>query len=218
MKSTLSSYLGHLGGYVVAAATIVSSLDPKLIPPQYSFFTALSGLVVIASHHAYTAGNVNGTVTAAANAAAKAIAGAAPALLFVALASLGLAACKTLPTPNEQAGITVAVDIATGAAIQNGGGSSTSWATRAKSFKAIAVEVKATNDAGTATLATLAADLAPLIAKLPPADQLAAHTLVAALTPFLNQEIQSNPQLQNTQATLDLILQAVIDSCSAYGA
>lgn len=213
----VKSYLGHLSGYVVAGAVIVSSLDPKLLPPQYSFFTALAGAIVTASHHSYTAGAANAAVTAAANAAQKALTTAAPVLLCAFLAVASLTACKTLPTPTEQAGITVAVDIATGAAIQNGA-TPAQYTARAAEFKAIAVMVKTVNDAGTATLATLAADLAPQIAKLPPADQLAAHALVAALTPYLQRQAAANPSLANTQATLDVILQAVIDSCGAYGA
>jgi hypothetical protein len=125
--------------------------------------------------------------------------------------------CKTMPTPTQQAGITVAVDIATGAAIQNGGTTDT-WKARAAKFKAIAISVKQVNDAGTATLATLMADLTPQLALLPPADQLAAHALVAAIQPYLDQEIAANPDLATTRAALDVILQAVIDSCNAYGA
>lgn len=218
MKDIVKSYLGHLGGYVIAAASIVSGLDPKLIPPQYSFLTAIAGLVVVAAHHGYAAGSTNGAVTAAANAASKVLSTAVvPVVLCVMLAGLGLTGCKTPPTPTQQAGITVAVDIATGAAIQNGV-SPAAYQSRAVSFKAIAVKIKGVNDAGSATLATLAADLSPLIAALPPADQLAAHALVAALTPYLEAETAGNPQLGNAQATLDTILQAVIDSCGAYGA
>lgn len=213
----VKSYLGHLSGYVVAGAVIVSSLDPKLIPPQYSFFTALAGVIVTASHHGYSAGTANGVITAAAQAAQKALTSAAPVLLCAFLAVASLTACKTMPTPTQQAGITVAVDIATGAAIQNGGNADI-WKARAVKFKAIAVSVKQVNDAGTATLATLAADLEPQLATLPPADQLAAHALVAALQPYIDNEVQANPDLATTRAALDVILQAVIDSCTAYGA
>lgn len=217
VKSILGSYLGHLAGYVVATATIVSGLDPKLVPPQYAFLTAVAGTIVAASHHGYTAGINGATVKAAADAATKAITAAAPALLVALVLGVGLVGCKTLPTPTEQAGISVAVDIATGAAIQNGGTADV-WKARAVKFKAIAVSVKSINDAGTATLATLAADIAPQLATLPPADQLAAHALVAAIQPYLDQEVAANPDLANVRATLDTILQAVIDSCAAYGA
>lgn len=218
MKDLVKSYAGHLGGYLVAAATIVSGLDPKLVPPQYSFITAIAGLVIVASHHGYSAGISGAAVSAAANAAAKALTTAVvPMVLCAVLVGAALTGCKTLPTPTQQAGITVAVDIATGAAIQNGGTTAT-WKARAVKFKAIAVTVKQVNDAGTATLATLAADLNPQLALLPPADQLAAHALVAALQPYIDNEVAANPDLATTRAALDVILQAVIDSCNAYGA
>lgn len=220
MKDFVTKYLAHLSGYIVAGATIVSGLDPKLLPPQYTFMIALAGTVVSAAHHGYTAGTGNAILTAAANAATTALSTVpklTPVLVACVLAVSTLSGCATAPTQTEQAGVTVAVSIATGAAISSSGNSAVQ-AQRAASFKAIAVEVKAVNDAGTATLTTLAADLAPLIAKLPPADQLAAHTLVAALTPFLQAETSGNVKLQNAQATVDVILQAVIDACSTYGA
>jgi hypothetical protein len=138
-------------------------------------------------------------------------------LLLAVAVPFGVSGCKTAPTAQESAGITVAVDIATAAAIQNGA-QPAEYKARAANFKSIAVTVKAVNDAGTATLATLAADLEPQISKLPPPDQLAAHALVAALKPYLDAELQGNDGLKNVQTTLDVILQAVIDSCAAYGA
>ncbi len=216
MNDFLKSYLSHLSGYVVAGAAIVSGLDPKLIPPQYAFITALAGLIVTASHHGYTAGTLNSVATAAA-AALSNVPKLTPVLVACVLAVSTLSGCATAPTPTQTAGISVAVDIATGAAIQNGG-TADIWKARAVKFKAIAVSIKQVNDAGTATLATLAADLAPQLALLPPADQLAAHALVAALQPYLDNETQANPNLATTRATLDVILQAVIDACGSYGA
>lgn len=225
-KSILGSYLGHLGGYLVAAATIVSGLDPKLVPPQYSFVTALAGAVVIASHHSYQAG-ANSVITAGANAVATAIA-QTPAKLVMAAIMLActfgvvsqLTACATAPTGAAQSGIVVAVDVATGLAISDGGKVSdlATQKARATEYKSIAVKVKTVNDAGTATLATLAAALQPEIAKLPPADQLAAQALVAALTPYLQSQIPGNPDVKNVQTTVDVILAAVISACEAYGA
>lgn len=226
VKSVLGSYLGHLGGYLVAAATIVSGLDPHLVPPQYSFITAVAGAVVIASHHSYQAG-ANSVITAGANAVATAIAQTPAKLMISAMllgtvvsASLGLTACATAPTASEQGGIAVAVDVATGLALSEGGKVSDFAVLKARAveYKAIAVKVKAVNDAGTATLATLAAALQPEIAKLPPADQLAAQALIAALTPYLQSQIPGNADVQNVQTTVDLILSNVILACEAYGA
>jgi hypothetical protein len=186
-----------------------------LLPPQYGLIVSVAGLVTIAAHHGYQAGGAG--VQAAVDAAAKALKATAPLLVTAFLVAGVISGCKTVPSAPAQAGITVAVDIATGAAIQNGGNADV-WKARAVKFKAIAAQVKQVNDAGTATLATLAADLEPQLKLLPPADQLAAHALVAALTPYIQQEVQANPDLANVRATLDVILQAVIDSCAAYGA
>lgn len=224
VKSIFGSYLGHLGGYLVATATIVSGLDPKLVPPQYSFITALAGAVVIASHHSYQAG-ANSILTAALTSASTAIAQTPAKLVMAALmlaCVLGvgsqLTACASAPTVNQQSGIIVSVDIASGLAIQQHDSDPAKWTARAKEYKAIAVELKTLNDAGGATLATLAADLAPLVAKLPPADQLAASALEAALIPYLQAQIPGNANVQNAQTTVDVVLTSLISACEAYGA
>lgn len=219
VKRILGSYLGHLAGYVLAGADIVSKVNPSLLPPQYGILVSVAGLVIIAAHHGYAAGTsgIQAAVDAAAATLASAPAKVAVMLLLALAVPMGLSACKTLPTPTQQAGITVAVDIATAAAIQNGA-TPADYKARAAHFKLIATDIKAVNDAGTATLATLAADLEPQIAKLPPPDQLAAHALVAALKPYLDAELQGNDGLKNVQTTLDIVLQAVIDSCITYGA
>lgn len=211
----LKAFPAHLLLYVVGAVDLVAQL-PALGPlAPYAPYITAAGVLSAALHHAYQTGAASTVAQTVASAPAKLV--LAAMALSVVLGASALQGCTTAPTPTAQAGITVAVDIATAAAIQSGAPAE-SYKARAASFKDIAVKVKAVNDAGTATLATLAADIEPLVAKLPPPDQIAAHVLIAALTPYVNVEIQGNPKLQNTQATLDLILQAVIDSCSAYGA
>ena len=214
----VKSYLSHLTGYVVAGATIVSGLDPKLIPPQYAFFTALAGLIVTAGHHGFTAGNANAVIAAAAQAATSTAAKILLVAIFAVATVSGLSACKSTPTVRQQAEVAIVVDIAAGYAIQRQDSDPSAWKARASEYKAIAVKLKAIDEAGIATLATLQADLQPLIAKLPPADQLAANAFVNALVPYLTSQLQSNPTAANTQAVVDLILQAVIDACGAYGA
>lgn len=219
-KSILGSYLGHIAGYMLAGADIVSKINPALIPPQYGILISVAGLVTIAAHHGYVAGTSG--FQAAADAAVKALTSAPAKVAAMLLLSLtvpfGMSACTTLPTPTQQAGITVAVTLAAGAAIQGGTQTDSQRLVRAQKFKSIALKIKAVNDAGTTTLATLAADLEPQLVTLSPVDQLAAHDFVALMQPYLNQEVAANPGLANTQATLDVILQAVIDSCTAYGA
>jgi len=223
ITSILGKYLGHLAGYVLAGADIVSKVNPALLPPQYGILLSVAGLVTVAAHHGFQAGTAQVAVKAATDALA-----AAPAKLMVSAmllgvvvsGSLGLTGCATAPTAQEQAGVTVAVDVGTGLLISNNG-KITDLATqtkRAVEYKAIALKVKAVNDAGTATLATLADVLQPEIAKLPPADQLAAAAFVAGLSPILNQGIPGNPNVQNVQTRVDLILAAIISTCEAYGA
>lgn len=211
MNEFLKTYGGHLAAYLTAALGVFQYTDPTVLGPKGALIIAIVGALAGAASNVHVA-----TSEPVAPVASKAALWLLTA--FVALTALtGLTACKTVPTPTQSAVITVAVDIATGAAIQNGASTDT-YTSRAVRFKQIAQSVKAVNDAGTATLATLAADLEPQLVSLPPADQLAARALVAALTPYLNQQISVNPQLANVQATLDIILQAVIDSCASYGA
>lgn len=130
----------------------------------------------------------------------------------------GLTACATAPSVNEQAAVTAAMDVATGLAVQNGTSDPAVWKARASNFKAIALQLQAVNSAGNATLATLAGDLQPLIQKLGPADVLAANALIAAVTPYLQEQQSTNTTVINTQARVALILTAVINACTVYGA
>lgn len=138
------------------------------------------------------------------------------ALATGALASLPLVACKTLPTGAQQAGIAAAVDIAAGLAIQQGSTDPAVWKVRATQFEAAARSLLAVNAAGPTSLQTIMADIQPFVAKLGPADVLAANALVAALTPIVQQQLGANPTLANTQQEISLILQDVIAACSAY--
>lgn len=131
---------------------------------------------------------------------------------------LALCACTTAPTANQQAGIQVSVDVATGFAIQQKDADPGVWKARAIAYKSIALQLQAINSAGNSTLATLAADLQPLIAKLPPVDQLAARSLVAGLTPYLNAQLRDNPTVAATQTALASILTEFILACETYGA
>lgn len=143
-------------------------------------------------------------------------------VLFAAVLLLALAACTTAPTLTQQAqissGITIAVDVAAGFAIQQKDIDPAIWKARAVSYKAIAVQLQSINSGGAATLSTLAVALQPLVAKLPPVDQIAANTLVAALTPYLQQQLSANPSAATVQTTVAEILNAVISACAAYGA
>lgn len=137
-------------------------------------------------------------------------------LALVAALPLLFTGCVTGPTATQSAGIQAAVDIATGLAIQQKDSDPAVWVARAQTYKAVAVRLQELNSTGTATLATLAADLQPLISTLPPADQLAARTVVAALTPYLNAQLRDNPTLAATQSAVGTILAEFISACDVY--
>src|SRR5580658_1145753 len=118
MKSFLSSWLGHIGGYVAAGAGIVAAINPTFLPPIGKLAVGVASLVVIASHNAYKVG----TLTAAVNAAAGAIQKVPPVAVVTMLALAmvfggGLSGCATIQSflgspaavPVEQAVVLVAV-------------------------------------------------------------------------------------------------------------
>lgn len=214
----LKNYPAHLALYLIGAVDFVSQLPAMGALAPYAPFITAAGALGAALHHSYQTGAASSVVQAAASAPAKLM--IATMALSVILGTAMLQGCATTPTAGQQAGIVVAVDVATGLAISDRGKVTDLAVQRARAseYKSIAVKVKAVNDAGTATLATLAAALEPEIAKLPPADQLAAHALVAALTPYLQSQIPGNANVQNVQTTVDIILAAVIGACEAYGA
>jgi hypothetical protein len=138
-----------------------------------------------------------------------------PALLGISLGSL-LEGCASLPTNTaQQAGVSAAIDVAVGIAVQAGEPQG-AWAPRAAAFEKAAKSLQAVNAAGATTLATLAADLQPFIAKLGPADVLAANALVGALQPILTALLGSNPTAGNVQKDIALVLQDVITACALY--
>lgn len=212
----LKTYPAHLLLYIVGAVDFAAQI-PALGPlATYAPWITAAGALSAALHHAYSTG--------AATTVAQAVAGA-PAKLMLAALMLGslvgmgtLSGCATLPTPSQDAAVTAAVTIATGLAIQqHDTAESGKWQARAKEIKLIALELKQVNDAGNATLQTLAKDLQPQIQKLGPAEVLAVNALVSTLTPMLQDQISRNPKVGNTQIAVNTILIAVLTVCSAYG-
>lgn len=213
----LKTYPGHLLLYVVGAFDFVSQLPAMGVLTPYAPYITAAGVIAGSLHHAYQTGAAAGVVQTVAQTPAKLVMAALMIGLTLGVGSQ-LTACASAPTANQQAGIVVSVDIAAGLAIQQHDTDPVKWKARATEYKSIAVELKTVNDAGGATLATLAADLAPLVAKLPPADQLAASALEAALIPYLQSQIPGNANVQNAQTTVDVVLSALISACEAYGA
>lgn len=142
------------------------------------------------------------------------------ALVLVATAALVVGGCsffQKLPTnTTTQAAVAAAIDIAVGVAVQQGSNDQAVWKARAAQFESAAKAVQAVNAAGVSSLTTLQADLQPFIAKLGPADVLAANALVAALTPILQQLIGTNPTVGTVQTDVGLVVADVINACKVY--
>lgn len=210
----LKAYPAHFLLYLVGAVDFIAQI-PAIGPlAQYAPWIGAAAAVAAAIHHSFTSG--------AASAAAATVVKSGTATLILlglslALVGVSVTGCATLPTPTQNAAITTAVTVATGFTIQQKDTDPAKWQSRAKEIKLIALELKSVNDAGSATLATLAADLEPQVAKLGPADVIAVNALVATLTPILQDQIAKNPKIGNTQVAVDMILTAILTTCSAYG-
>lgn len=209
MKSFLAKYAAHLAGYVVAAATIVSGLDPKLVPPQYAFVTALAGVVTVAAHHGYTAGNLGAAVSAAATAAAKVATPVAAAALVLCM-GFGLGGCATVEglfaSPAAAPVIESVVLIAVGTAESKG-------ITAAEINKVCKIALAADSGTG-ATLATVAAAVNAELAilNLPAADLAAANILEAALSAAIQAKIGSNADVATTEENVATVLAVAINA------
>lgn len=221
------TYPAHLALYLIGALDFVSTLPAAGGLAPYTGYITAAGVLAAALHHAFQTGASAGAVAAVTKAAVAAV--SAPAKLMLATMALSivlgaslLQGCATLTrieaNPNAQTAVTSAVTLATAIAIQQKDTDPAVWQKRAKDIKIIALELKSVNDAGNATLATLAADLQPQIAKLGPGESLAVNSLVLTLQPLLNQQIGTNPNVGTTQVAVGSILTAVLTACAAYGA
>lgn len=216
MKAFLAKYLSHLTGYVVAGATIVSGLNPKLLPPQYAFIVAGAGLVVNAAHHGYTAGQLTSAATAAVNALAKVPPTAAVAVLAI-LAGAGLNGCTTaqnaqvqavVTSPAAQVLVTAAVDAAVATAESKG-------ITAAQINGVAKVALTAAGSTG-ATVATVAAAANAQLGKLnlPPGDLAAAQLLESLIGVEIQARLSADPQaaanVASASTDVSFVLNAVV--------
>jgi hypothetical protein len=210
VSALIKSYGAHLAAYAVSAATIVAGLDPKLVPPQYSFVTALAGVVVTAAHHGYTAAQGSAAVQAAIKAGVAAATKAAPAAAAaLALALfLPLSGCASIQSflnspaavPVEQSVVLVAV------------GTAESKGITAAEINKVATVALAADQGTQATLGAVSvavnAELASL--NLPAADQAAAGILVAALSAAVEAKVGTNADVALAQTDVATILGYVI--------
>lgn len=209
------SYGAHAVAYVVSAAALVAGLDPALLttlmgPKAIAIIggAAFLGTFIHNVQAAY-AKSKDGTVTTVVKSFAVF------ALVAVLSASV-LVGCKTAPALSEKSTVTIATYLVVGQTLKNGNATPAVQAARAAEFKSVAVKLQAVNDDASATLATLAANLAPSLAKLNPSDRLAAQAVVVALTPYLQSQVENNPTVAYSQERLATILTAVIAACDAY--
>lgn len=209
---SVQKFGAHVLSYAMSGLAFVAGIDPSLLAahPKAAAAVGAAGLILTAIHNVQTAGAPKpGTVTTI----AKALLPVALGVMFAA----SLVACKTAPTVKEQSVVAVSVNIAAGRAIQQNDSDPAVWKTRAASYKSIALRIQTVNDASTATIATLGAELQPLIAKLGPADQLAARSLIAAVTPYLQEQADANADVANVRERVSYILATFITACEAYG-
>lgn len=216
MKSFLAKYASHLAGYVVSAATIVSAINPKLLPPQYAFVTALAGGIVTAAHHGYTAGQLQAAASAAASALAKPATAAVLTLALVVGAS-GLTGCTTAQnaqvqaiatSPAAQVLVTAAVDAAVATAESKG--------ITAAQINGVA-KVALAADSGTgATVATVSAAANAELMKLnlPMGDLAAAQLLESLIGAEIQARLAADPtataNVASAQTDVAFVLNAVV--------
>lgn len=207
----LKSYGAHGVSYLLSLLAVVAGLDPSLLAavggPKALAVAGLAGALATGLHNVMAAGTVKPGVTTV----AKMI-----PLLLVACTAAMLVACATPPTVSEKSGVTVATYLVTGQAIKQKDSDPAVWSRRASYYKAVALQIQDHNNAGTATLATLAADLEPALAQLPPDQRLAAEALITAFTPYLQEQVNANPVVSYSQERLAVILVALIRTCDAY--
>lgn len=211
VKSLFTKYLSHLTGYVVAAATAVTAVDPALLPPLGKLAVGVAGLVVFAANHAYQAGTGVAIAQAAVNATTKALSAVATPVALILTLAIGLpllqgcaqlTAFEASPTGAEVIAASVGIAVATAEA----------KGFSAARINAIAKTALAADSGSTATLAAVSAvvqsELATL--KLPAADQAVVDVLVAALSGAIQAKVGNNATLAQAQAVAAVVIQDVI--------
>lgn len=228
VKGFFGRWMGHLVGYVGAAAGIAAAINPTLLPPAGKLAVGVASLAVLAAHHGYTAGQLKAAALAALNAsvpgappvsiataavdaataALKAVPTAVVPALLVACMLFGLPGCDTvkgfLASPVAPVVLTVGVDVAVAAAEQHG--------VQATDINRIAKIALAADAGTTATLSAVSTVVNQEISKLnlPPLDLAAASALEALVSATVQQKLAGNADLATAQAGVSQVLWAVI--------
>jgi hypothetical protein len=212
----LKSYLSHLSGYVISAATIVSTLSPGTFPPKYAFVTAVATFVATAFSHGQTVqANAGSIVSAVAKAATDAVNSAAAggvAKLFVGAVAAGLLfglhGCASVQSfigsPTGQTVVVAGVQVGVTTAEQKG--------VTAAQINSVAKAVLAADTGVSATVTTLTATVnsAAQKAGVPPGDIIAFQVLETAFDAYLVAKYGSNSTVANVQADVALFCNTVI--------
>lgn len=216
LKAAFTSYLSHLSGYIISAATIVSTLAPGTFPPKYAFITAVATFVATAfSHGQAVQANAGSIVTAVADAATAAVNNAATVAKVLAVVMMlpllmTLHGCATVSawfsSPSAQPVIIAAVDVAVATAEQKG--------VTAVQINDVAKQALVANQSTSATLATVSAVVNQQIAKLnlPAGDLAAVQILEVALAAEIQSRIGTNADLAAARAAVADVLNAVIEA------
>lgn len=217
VKAAVTSYLSHLAGYTISAATIVSTLAPGTFPPKYAFITAVATAIATAfSHGKAVQTNAGSIVAAIADATTAAVTNAATvakvAVVLLALPVLfALHGCASLQSflgsPTGEAVTIAGVKVAVTTAEQKG--------ISAAQINSVAKAIIADVQDSTVTLATLSAGLnAELIKlKVPQGDVEAFQGLELAFDAYVAVKYGNSPNVANLQADIVLFCtQAVIDT------
>lgn len=215
MKKFLIDHVGHLAGSLVSLCTLVTLIDPKVLPPSDTLWVAVAGLIAAVGKigHGLGTGTIEAAVEAAVKAATTAVqgiqgSGVAKALIVAVACGLtlgGVSGCATTGglTPQAQSAVVVAADAAVSVAVSKG--------VPAALIQDAAKALKALDTGSIATLPQVTAVLAPYLVKLDPGQKAAANALLVAL----DQVIQSQ-QAANVQTTIQEVLDDVVAACALY--
>jgi hypothetical protein len=227
LKAAFTSYLSHLAAYVIAGATVVSTLNPALMPPKYAFITAVGAAIAAAFSHGKAvqanAGAIAGAMAKAFNDAVSQLPTPAvvipvpnpavvvkTAVVLFALCLIGplLHGCAQLQSfvssPTGQTVVTAGVGVGVTAAEAKG--------VTAAQINATAKLVLQYDQGTTASLAALtsAVNAAAIKAGVPAGDVTAFGTLETAFDTYVLVKYGSNATVQTVQTDVASFCNAVI--------
>jgi hypothetical protein len=224
LKTLLSSYLSHLAGYVISAATIVSTLSPGTFPPKYAFVTAVATAIATAfAHGKAVQANASSIATAVANAVTESVSQLPTPAVSITAANVVkpavamFALCLILPLLHGCATVQSWLGTPTGqtvviAGVQVAVTTAESKDVTAAQINTVAKTVLSADSGSAATLAALtsAVNAAATKAGVPAGDIQAFSTLETAFDAYLVVKYGANSTVTNIQADVAAFCNAVI--------